>query len=121
MGVEVVEKGARALEAVFVGPVRRGNGLQLRAKASRFGAAEVPVLEVEVVHQLAQQLQRTVLRLELRLQHLEGAALAQMGELRPVEVEAQLARPVLIAALASARCPLPMENPLKALTLRPSR
>ena len=34
--------------------------------------------------------------------------------------EAQVLAGALIAALASARWPLPMENPLKACTLRPA-
>ena len=55
-------------------------------------AAELGVLEVDVVHDLADGGERRVVQARPGQQHLEGAAVALVGELALVHVEPQVAR-----------------------------
>src|SRR5262249_61574821 len=58
---------------------------------SRFGAPELAVLQIDVVHDLADRAQRRVLDRRIVEQHLERAAVSLMRELRVIHVEADLA------------------------------
>src|SRR5215218_1658705 len=89
--VEVVEHRGAARQPPFVLLVGRCDALDEMGDAGRLRTAELGVLQVDVMHDLADGRERPVVQARAGLQHLEGAAVAVVGVLALVHVEAQLA------------------------------
>src|SRR4029453_5024657 len=78
---------------------READAFQQRPNARDFGAAELAVLEIDVMDDLGDGAQRRVLQRAALQQHLERAFVALVSELGLEHVEAQLA---LVGAIALA-------------------
>src|SRR5262245_2664277 len=89
--VEVVEHLGAARDAFRVVLGRDADALDQRPDARDLGTAELVVLEVDVVDDLADGAQRRVLERAALEQHLERALVALVRELGLVHVETQLA------------------------------
>src|SRR5262249_40546463 len=98
--VEIVEDLAAARDPLRVILGGDADALDQRPDARDFGAAELAVLQVDVVNDLADGAQRRVLELAALEEHLERALVALMGELGLEHVEAQFAG---VGAVAFAR------------------
>src|SRR5215218_5532410 len=77
---------AAAGEALPVVPGRGADAGDQGPDALGLGAGELAVLEVDVVHDLGDRAQRRLAEAQAREQHLEGAAVALVGELGLVHV-----------------------------------
>src|SRR5512132_1580019 len=91
-GIESVEDRRAAGETlVVVARIRADTGDQ-HLDARGFLAAELAVLEVDVVDDLGDRRQRRIIETGSGQEHLEAAAVALMGKLGLEHIEAQLAR-----------------------------
>src|SRR5215813_5325554 len=97
--VEVVENFGAARDPLRVVLGRDADAFDQRSDAGDFGAAELAVLEIDVVDDLRDGAQRRVLQGAALQQHLERAFVALVGELGLEHVEAQLA---FVGAIALA-------------------
>src|SRR3954468_15975474 len=88
--VEVIEHGAAARDPLVVLAIGRADPGNQGANAGRLLAPELLILEVDVVHDLADGAQRRVAEAGAAQQNLERAAVALMRELGFEHVEAQL-------------------------------
>ena len=95
--IEIVEQAAALLDTRHIRQIGARQAVDHRRNATRLGACELAVLEVDVVHDLADRRQRGIVAAALLQQHLEGAAIALVGELGLEHVEPKLARPRTIA------------------------
>src|SRR3954452_4810411 len=89
--VEVVEHGAAARDPLVVLAIGRADPGNQGANAGRLLAPDLLILEVDVVHDLADGAQRRVAEAGAAQQDLERAAVALVRELGFEHVEAQLA------------------------------
>src|SRR6185369_16057091 len=89
VGIEIVEDGASGRDPRLVVRVRHDAGDQA-LDAGAFLAAELAVLQIDVVDDLGDRLEGGVAKPAAREQHLEAAAIALVGELGLEHVEAQL-------------------------------
>src|SRR4051812_20661382 len=89
--VEVIEHGAAARDPLVVLAIGRADPGNQGANAGRLLAPELLILEVDVVHDLADGAQRRVAEAGAAQQDLERAAVALVRELGFEHVEAQLA------------------------------
>src|SRR5262249_18583230 len=89
--VEVVEDLAAARNPFRVVLGRDADPFDQRPDARDFGAAELTVLEIDVMDDLRDGAQRRVLQRATLQQHFESAFVALVGELGFEHVEAQLA------------------------------
>src|SRR3954452_15991177 len=89
--VEVVEHGAAARDPLVVLAIGRADPGNQGANAGRLLAPDLLVLEVDVVHDLADGAQRRVAEAGTAQEDLERAAVPLVGELGFEHVEAQLA------------------------------
>src|SRR4051794_16974678 len=89
--VEVIEHGAATRDPLVVLAIGRADPGNQGANAGRLLAPELLVLEVDVVHDLADGAQRRVAEAGTAQEDLERAAVALVGELGFEHVEAQLA------------------------------
>src|SRR6478736_6710102 len=89
--IEVVEHLGAALDPFRIVLGRNADALDQRLDAGHLGTTELTVLEIDVMHDLADRPQCAVLRSGTIEQHLERALVALVGEFRLEHVEAQLA------------------------------
>ncbi len=90
--IEIVEDGSALRDPLLVALVRHGDAGDQAGDARRFLAAELAVLEIDVVDDLGDGLQRRIGYAGAGEQDLEAAAVALMGDLAFEHVEAQLPR-----------------------------
>src|SRR4030088_1020379 len=89
--VEIVEDRAAASEPLLVSPMRHRDAGDQSLDAAGFVSSELAVLQVYVVDDFGDRLERWVGQAGVAEQHLEAAAVALMGEFGLEHVEAQLA------------------------------
>src|ERR1700751_1631478 len=97
--VEVVEDLGAARNALRIVLARDTDAFDQRSDAGDFGAAELAVLEIDVMDDLGDGAQRRVLQRAPLQQHFERAFVALVRELGLEHVEAQLA---FVGAIALA-------------------
>src|SRR5262245_27644187 len=95
--VQVVKHGGPALEARLVVPMAHGNPGDQPIDARCLGTIELRVLQVDVVHDLRNRHEGTIVETEARHEDLEGAEVAFMRELRLKHVKAEFLRVRLVA------------------------
>src|ERR1700730_12560400 len=89
--VEIVEDRSAASEPFLVAPVRHRDASDQSLDAGGFVPSELAVLQVYVVDDFGDRLERWLGQAGVAEQHLEAAAVALMGEFGLEHVEAQLA------------------------------
>jgi len=90
-GIELVEEERPAFEPGLVGAVVGGDARQHAFDARRLIAAELCILEIDVVHDLGDRPQRRIADRKAAEQGLEGAPVAVVGELSLEHVEPEVA------------------------------
>src|SRR5882757_11465631 len=111
--VEIVEDRAAASEPFLVAPVRHRDAGDQSLDAAGLVPSELAVLQVYVVDDFGDRLERWVGQAGVAEQHLEAAAVALMGEFGLEHVEAQFAeaRRVVFARHELKRSPCVDEAP----------
>src|SRR5258708_27503337 len=91
-GVEIVEDGAAGRDARLVVLVGHGDAGDQTLDPGAFLAAELAILQVDIVDDLGDRLQRGVAKEAAGEQDLEAAAVALVGAFGPEHSQAKLAR-----------------------------